>query len=150
MLIGNAGVDISTTGYTILGFRAFNTKVSASFVMKQIQYKEATRFDKKLVVVDTPGLFDTNRTEEEILVDMTKWFSFVSPEIHSIILVVQVGRISEEEQKMIAFLIRVFGDDLKDFLVVVFTKKERLEDGDITIDDFIETIDSSSNLRKTN
>lgn len=116
--------------------------------MKQIQYKEATRFDKKLVVVDTPGLFDTNRTEEEILVDMTKWFCFVSPEIHSIILVVQVGRISDEEQKMIAFLIRVFGDDLKDFLVVVFAKKERLEDGDITIDDFIETIDSSSNLRK--
>lgn len=27
-------------------------------------------------------------------------------------------------------------------------KKERLEDGDITIDDFIETIDRSSNLRK--
>lgn len=67
---------------------------------------------------------------------------------YNVILVVQVGQITEEEQKT-DFLIRVSSDDLKDFLVVVFTKKkERLEDGDITIDDFIETIDSSSNLRK--
>lgn len=42
----------------------------------------------------------------------------------------------------------VFGDDLKDFLVVVFTNKDRLEDVDITIDDFVQTLDNSSNLRK--
>lgn len=148
LLIGNAGVDISTTGNTILGFRAFNTKVSASSVMKQTQYKETTRFDKKLVVVDTPGLFDTYRTEKEILVDMTKWYALVSPEIHAIILVVQVGRITEEVQETVDFLIKVFDDDLKDFLVVVFTNKDRLEDEDLSIDDFVKTIDSSSNLRK--
>lgn len=41
-----------------------------------------------------------------------------------------------------------FGDDLKDFLVVVFTHKDRLEDDNITIDDFVQTMDNSSNLRK--
>lgn len=32
--------------------------------------------------------------------------------------------------------------------VVVFTNKDRLEDEDLSIDDFVKTIDSSSNLRK--
>lgn len=43
---------------------------------------------------------------------------------YNVILAVQVGQITEEEQKT-DFLIRVSSDDLKDFLVVVFTKKKR-------------------------
>ena len=98
--------------------------------------------------MDTPGLFDTNRTEQETLVEMSKWYSLVSPGIHAIILVVQVGRFTEEEQKTVDFFMKVFGEDLKDYLVVVFTHKDRLEDENITVDDFVQTMNKSSNLRR--
>ena len=148
LLNGKTGVGKSTTGNTILGFRAFDTKVSASSVTTQTQYNETDRFGKRLVVVDTPGLFDTIRTEQETVVEISKWYSLVSPGIHAIILVVKVERFTEEEQKTVDFFMNVFGEDLKDYLVVVFTHKDRLDDENITVNDFVQTMDKSSNLRR--
>ena len=105
------------------GFCAFDTKVSESSVTTKTQYNETERFGKRLVVLDTPYLFDIKRTNQEILVEMWKWYSLVSPGIHAIILVVQVGRFTEEKWMTVDFYMKVFGEDLKDFLVVVFTIK---------------------------
>lgn len=99
-------------------------------------------------MVDTPGLFDTNQTEQEIRIEITKWYTLVSPGIHAILLVVQVGRFTDEEQKTVDFFMKIFGDDLKNYLVIVFTHKYSLEEDDMTIDSFVQTLDKSSNLRK--
>lgn len=49
---------------------------------------------------------------------------------------------------MVDFLIKVFDDDFKDFLVVVFINKDWLEDEDLSIDDFVKMIDSFLNFWK--
>lgn len=70
------------------------------------------------------------------------------PTIHAILLVVQAERLTEEDEITFECLMEAFGVNLKDFLIVVFTHKNRIEQQNMSVDDFVETIEISSNLRK--
>lgn len=55
---------------------------------------------------------------------------------------------TEEDEKAFQLVMKAFGDNLKDFLIVVFTHKNRIEQQSMTVDGFVETIAISSILRK--
>ena len=108
------------------------------------------RFDKKLVVIDTPGLSDTEMSDDQVLVEISRWYTIMSPGIHAIVMVVKADRFTEDEKRIVGVFEKVFGERLKDFLVVVFTNKDQLEHHNKTLSKYIESLDTSSNLYRLN
>lgn len=119
--------------------------MSGTSITTKCSHTSAVRFERKILVVDTPGIFDTKQSNHNIQREILKCMSITSPGPHAFILVLSISRHTEEEQKSIQHFVDSFGVNIFKYFIILFTKKDDLDIDKKSLEDYIE--DAPQNLK---
>lgn len=122
----------------------FESDISGSSVTQKGRMGEMEWDEKMIHVVDTPGIFDTETTEEKVISEIIRGCSMISPGPHIFLYVLTTrNRFTNEEKRAVDELINLFEDDAYKYMIICFTEKDALDRKGKTTDEYLRDVPES-------
>ncbi|CAM4445322.1 unnamed protein product [Leuciscus chuanchicus] len=121
VLLGVCGAGKSSTGNAILGREAFKESRT-----RESEIQRGRVEDRNIFIIDTPGFFNTQLTDEEMKKQMMKSLDLSDPGPHVFLLVINLENFKEDKRNIVEQIQENFGAQVFKFTLVLFTGREKM------------------------
>lgn len=147
ILLGKSGSGKSSLANTLFGGTIFKVNHSSDSKSRFSEAKTKMVNGLNVTLIDTPGIFNTDRTKAEVQCEIYSCYLQSAPGPHAFIVVLLVEKYTEQEQAIIDQITLNFGENVFRYATVVFTHGDQLQEG-MEIMEFVRQSKGLSDLIK--
>lgn len=138
IMIGKTGVGKSALGSFICGKEEFHSDYGSRTVTQYCKHGKTIFGNQPVLIIDTPGLFDTEHDSNFVENEIRKCIGMGAPGPHGILFVMTLSdRFKKEDNIAFREFLKFFGKSMLSYVIVVFTHADVLETNGKTLDEHL-------------
>uniref|UniRef100_A0A3Q4GEM4 AIG1-type G domain-containing protein n=1 Tax=Neolamprologus brichardi TaxID=32507 RepID=A0A3Q4GEM4_NEOBR len=136
VLLGKTGAGKSSVANTLFGETTFKMGHSPDSETSICISKSKLINRRSITLVDTPGFFDTSRSEEDMKPNILQCIVECAPGPHAFIVVLKVEKFTDHEKSVIENMFQHFSEEVLRYAVILFTHGDQLLE-EMKIEEFV-------------